>query len=264
MGVLLETRNLSRHFGGLRAVDRVTLQVYEGEILGLIGPNGAGKTTVFNVISGFLKPTAGEVHFRGRPIHGHRPNAIARQGIGRTFQIVKPFADLTVRANVLAGMGAHMYPTLSAFTHLHANPDAVARADAILARVGLHPYAEVGANTLPIGLQRRLEIARALALGPILLLLDESAAGLTHEEAAELARLVRDLRQEGMTVLLVEHNMRFAMNLCDRIVVLNQGRVLAEGTPTEIQHNPAVIEAYLGHSGLVAAPPVWNHAGGEP
>ncbi len=248
---LLDIRNLARHFGGLRAVDGVSFRVHSGEIVGLIGPNGAGKTTLFNLISGFLKPTAGEIFFRGVPIHGKRPNAIARLGVGRTFQIVKPFAELSVRDNVLAGMGAHIYPTLRAFGDYYHTPTAVAKADRILERVGLAPYADARADTLPIGLQRRLEIARALAFSPLLLLLDESAAGLTHEEAAQLADLIRSLREEGITILLVEHNMRFAMNLCERIVVLNQGRVLAEGTPDKIQNNPAVIEAYLGHSGRV-------------
>ncbi len=250
--VILETHRLSRHFGGLRAVDQVSFQVRQGEILGLIGPNGAGKTTVFNLISGFLKPTAGTIHFQGRPIHGLRPNAIARLGIGRTFQIVKPFSDLTVRENVLAGLGHDLYPTLRALREHYLRPDAVRRADRILEAVGLSEYADVRAGTLPIGLLRRLEIARALALEPVLLLLDESAAGLTHHEVEALGALVRRLRDQGITILLVEHNMRFAMGLCDRIIVLNQGRILAEGPPEAIQRNPEVIEAYLGHSGRVA------------
>ncbi len=249
---LLEVRNLSRHFGGLRAVDGVSFQVHEGEILGLIGPNGAGKTTVFNLVSGFLKPTAGEVYFRQQPIHGRRPNAIARMGVGRTFQIVKPFSALSVRDNVLAGLGGTIYPSLRAFVDAYHNPAAIARAEAILQRVGLDTYKGAPARTLPIGLQRRLEIARALALNPTLLLLDESAAGLRHEEAEDLASLIRELREQGITILLVEHNMRFAMGLCERVIVLNQGRILAEGRPEEIQKAPAVIEAYLGRSGITS------------
>lgn len=248
---LLVVRDLARYFGGLKAVNNVSFQIHRGEIVGLIGPNGAGKTTVFNLICGFLRPTRGQIFFRGHPIHGKRPNVIARMGIGRTFQIVKPFSELSVRDNVLAGMGHDIYPSLKAFAQQYRNEEAIARANRILEDVGLARYADVQANTLPIGLQRRLEIARALALDPHLLLLDESAAGLTHQEAEDLAALVRALRDRGITILLVEHNMRFAMGLCERIIVLNQGRVLAEGRPEEIQSNPAVIEAYLGHSGRI-------------
>ncbi len=249
--VLLDVRNVARYFGGLKAVDGVSFQIHAGEIVGLIGPNGAGKTTLFNLICGFLRPTRGQISFLGHPIQGKRPNVIARLGIGRTFQIVKPFAELSVRDNVLAGMGHDIYPTMRAFLQQYHSPAAIEKANRILQEVGLARYADVPASTLPIGLQRRLEIARALALDPQLLLLDESAAGLTHHEAEDLADLVRSLRERGITILLVEHNMRFAMGLCERIIVLNQGRVLAEGKPEQIQKNPAVIEAYLGKRGKV-------------
>ena len=232
---LLEVRDVTMRFGGLTALKQVSLVADQG-ILGLIGPNGAGKTTLFNCISGFLRPTEGEVLFQGQPIHRRRPHQIVALGIARTFQIVKPFSDLTVEENVLSGLGKPIYPRLHAFWQRTDGPEARARVQGLLERVGL----------LPFGLQRRLEIARALATEPRLLLLDEPAAGLTSGEAESLAALVRQLAEEGMAIILIEHNMRFAMNLCHRLVVLNRGEILAEGRPEEIQRNEAVIDAYLG------------------
>lgn len=244
MNRLLEVQRVSKRFGGLEALREVSLQT-EWEILGLIGPNGAGKTTLFNVISGFLTPTEGKVYYDGQPIHGRRPHQIVEMGIARTFQIVKPFGSLTVVENVLSGYGMPYYPGWRAFVRRF-TPSSESVARQILEMTGLTAWAEARASSLPIGLQRRLEIARALATSPQMLLLDEPAAGLTAQEAEELAALIRQLYEQGISLIVIEHNMAFAMNLCQRIVVLAQGQVIAEGTPAEVQSNPAVIGAYLG------------------
>ncbi len=245
---LLQVSHVTMRFGGLVALNDVSLETVDGGVLGLIGPNGAGKTTLFNCISGYLRPTAGEIRYRGQPIQGKRPHQIVALGIARTFQIVRPFSDLTVEENVLSGLGEPVYPRLRAFWEPSANPQALEKAAALMERVGLLGWAHTRADALPIGLQRRLEIARALATEPDLLLLDEPAAGLTSGEAESLAELIRQLRDQGITIVLIEHNMRFAMGLCDHVVVLNRGEVLARGTPEEIQQHEAVIEAYLGRA----------------
>ncbi len=241
----LEVDHVSHWFGGLRALKEVSFQTRD-EILGLIGPNGAGKTTLFNIISGFLTPTSGRVIYDGRLIHHLRPDQTVRLGIARTFQIIKPFATLTVEENVLAGLGMPYYPTPRALVERYRTPDNLSKVEEILAITHLIEYRDSPASRLPIGLQRRLEIARALATRPKLLLLDEPAAGLVSQEATELLELIRYLFRQGIQVILIEHNMRFAMNLCHRIVVLNQGELIAQGTPAEIQNNEKVINAYLG------------------
>lgn len=246
MTALLEAHDIVKRFGGIQALRGVSISAQD-EILGLIGPNGAGKTTLFNVISGFLRPTSGEVLFEGRPIHNRRSHSIAALGISRTFQIVRPFTDLTVLDNVLAGLGCHIYPTSSALVRRYRSPASLAAAHDLLALTGLTEWAETRAGNLPIGLQRRLEIARALGSDPRLLLLDEPAAGLVAGEAQSLAELVRRLREQGRTVIVIEHNMAFAMGLCDRIVVLAQGEIIAQGTPSVVQADERVINAYLGH-----------------
>ncbi|NOZ70747.1 MAG: ABC transporter ATP-binding protein [Chloroflexi bacterium] len=242
---MLQVEHISKRFGGLQALENVSLQT-EGEILGLIGPNGAGKTTLFNIISGFLPPTSGTVRYDGQALHKQRPHQIVRLGIARTFQIVKPFGDLSVQENVLSGIGMPVYPHARALFQRYRTPVTLEQAEAILTRTDLQDWAQAPAANLPIGLQRRLEIARALATHPRLLLLDEPAAGLTSHEADDLAQLIRSLHEEGIDIIVIEHNMSFAMNLCERIVVLAQGQIIASGTPSVIQQDERVINAYLG------------------
>ncbi|MGB9640845.1 MAG: ABC transporter ATP-binding protein [Anaerolineales bacterium] len=242
---LLEVHQVSHWFGGLQALRDVSLHA-DQEILGLIGPNGAGKTTLFNIISGFITPTEGAVIYRGKTINKIPPYNIVRLGIARTFQIVKPFTTLTVEENILAGLGMPYYPQIKGLVTLYRTPANQKAVSDLIELCGLQKYREALANRLPIGIQRRLEIARALATKPKLLLLDEPAAGLVAQEAHELANLIKELFQQGIQIVLIEHNMRFAMNLCHRIVVLAQGEIIAQGPPLEIQANDKVINAYLG------------------
>ncbi len=242
---LLETKNLTKEFSGLVALQDISIELQEDEILGVIGPNGAGKTTLFNLLSGIFLPTHGEIYFQNARLDGLKPYQIALAGIGRTFQIVRSFGDLDVLRNLLVAYGHRFYPGLSVFSRF-AQRQHIAKVEEILDWVGLLDRKYELAKNLPLGLKKRLEIARALALEPKVILLDESSAGLVHEEAEDLMALIRTIRDRGITPILIEHNMHVVMNLCDRLVVLDHGEAIARGLPEEIRANPAVIEAYLG------------------
>ncbi len=233
---MLKVRDLTKRYGGLVAVSGASLDVAEGEIVSLIGPNGAGKTTLFELVSGFQRPDAGRIEFQGRSVLGRRPHQLAQIGLVRTFQIVRPFANLTVRDNIAA----------AAHTRLAARSAALAKAGEVAAALGMSGLLDQLAGTLPIAGRKRLEIARAVATDPVLLLLDEVMAGLNPAEITELAPMIRRVRDRGTTILMIEHVMQAVMDLSDRAIVLNNGAIIASGTPGEIVENPAVIEAYLG------------------
>ena len=245
--IVLETRNLRKEFDGLVAVADVSLRVREGELHAIIGPNGAGKTTLFNLISGVLPPTSGQVFLRGREITGLPPHQIARRGIGRSFQITNLFPNLTVLESVRLAAQARGRHSLRFWAHYRRYRQYEERAMAIIHQVSLTGREHFLARTLPHGDQRKLEIALLLATEPDILLLDEPTAGMALGEIPALVDLIRRLREEGgRTILLVEHKMDVVMNLSDRITVMHQGRVLAEGTPAEISANEQVQRAYLG------------------
>ena len=233
---LLEIRDVSKRFGGLSALANVSYSVHQGEILGLIGPNGAGKTTLFNVVNGFYPPTRGEVLFKKEKISHLKPHQICKLGIGRTFQVVRPLRRMTALDNVIA----------SSFLHTKDKVKAEEIALEALRFTGLYEDRNVLSKGLPLGKRKKLEITRALATQPELLLLDESFAGLNPSEQNELIDIIRQIRAKGITIMVIEHHMKVIMSLSDRVVVLNYGEKIAEGTPKEIGSNPLVIEAYLG------------------
>jgi len=234
--ILLEVTGVSKAFGGLRAVQDVSFTVRQGEILGVIGPNGAGKTTLFNILNGFVRPNSGTVRLDGRSIMHQRPNQVCRAGVGRTFQVVRPFARMSVANNVMIG----------ATVHSGTHADARARTTAAIAQVGLTDVAQRRAGTLSNVQLRLMELARALAGQPALLLLDETFAGLGSDEVEHLLGIIRRLSEGGMTIVIIEHTLHAMVRLVDRFVVLDHGAVLAEGLPEAITQNSAVIEAYLG------------------
>ncbi len=249
---LLEVNNLSVFFGGIKAVQNVSFQAEKGEFIGLIGPNGAGKTTVFNAVTGVAKPTEGEILFDGKRIGGMRPDKIAHLGIARTFQNIRIYPKLTAWENVLIGIASvPKYDTISAMLRLphvvKRDREARQECEMYLNQIGLSEYKDVQAGSLPYGIQRKLEIARALATKPKLLFLDEPAAGMNTKESAELVDFLKQIHQmTGITIILIEHHMDVVMNVCSKINVLNLGELLFTGTPQEVQTNPEVIRAYIG------------------
>ncbi|MEJ2662276.1 MAG: ABC transporter ATP-binding protein [Desulfobacteraceae bacterium] len=239
---ILDVRNMTKDFGGLRAVDALSIQIEKGEILGLIGPNGAGKSTAFNCIAGVFPPTLGEIYFNGEKINGVKPWTLCKKGLARTFQIVKPFASKSVLYNVMVG----------AFAKTDSTAEAEARALEVLEALNFQGQKEIRAGNLTIADRKRLEIARALATQPQILLLDEVMAGLRPAEVDEMVAVIKELRDRGITIFLIEHIMRAVMALSDRIVVIHFGKKISEGSPEEVASDENVIKAYLGDEYVVS------------
>lgn len=251
MKVLLEARDVCKYFGGLKAVEKVSMQVHEGDIFGIIGPNGAGKTTFFNICSGIYAPTSGQILLDGEDITGKGPEAIAQRGMARTFQNIQLFKFMTVLDNVKIGFHLSTKTNMvDAMLHTKRFREdetfILEEGMNILRKVGLEEYANTLAGNLPYGIQRKVEIARALALNPKVILLDEPAAGMNPNETNSLRDFMRKLNREGYTIIVIEHDMKLVMNTCNRILVLNFGQKICEGTPEEVRGNQEVNEAYFG------------------
>lgn len=249
---LLDVKKLTKHFAGLTAVGDVTMELHEGELVGLIGPNGAGKTTLFNLLTGVYEPSEGSITLAGTPLNGKSPSKIASLGLGRTFQNIRLFKEMTVLENVLIGLSNHgknhLLASVFRLPAFYKNEEALReKALDLLALFDLEKEADTLAKNLPYGQQRRLEIVRALATQPKILFLDEPAAGMNPQETAELTQLIRKIKNEfNITIMLIEHDMSLVMDVTERIYVLEYGRLIAHGTPEEIKTNKRVIEAYLG------------------
>jgi len=248
---ILEVKKLSKDFGGLRAINQIDVDVQEGEILGVIGPNGSGKTTLYNLITGFLKPTEGQIRFKGKPITSMRSHEIAARGIGRTFQLSSIFSNLSVRENVI--IGSHLRARDGIWgsffrtkSYKEGGAELEQRVTKTLTFMGMEKQADQVAGSLPYGDQRKLELATTLALDPEILLLDEPATGMNPQETETMINLVKLIQEQGKTIVIVEHNMKVVMELCRRIVVLDYGVKIAEGMPEEVTTNEKVISVYLG------------------
>lgn len=253
---LLEVNQLSINFGGIKAVDNVDFYVDKGEIISIIGPNGAGKTTVFNLLTGVYEPTSGSILWKGENIEGKTPQNIVNLGMSRTFQNIRLFGNMKVIENVL--VGSHIKTSYSLADSIFSNKiykseedNALINALNILKKLNMYEKKDIYADNLPYGDQRKVEIARAMATGAELILLDEPAAGMNPQESEELLRFIKGIRQMGYTVLLIEHDMSVVMNLSDRVYVLDNGRLISQGTPQEVAHDPEVIRAYLGGDAIV-------------